>query len=337
LEQKYLDLRTQALILYLSTIVGGMCLAMVMAFFITRGILGPIRRLSEATRRISEGDLDHRVTAPGGDEVAGLAGAFNDMAGQLARQRQEIERNQQALEDLNQALRSTNHNYMEMLGFVTHELKNPLASAILGLHSVKDGYLGEITAAQKKSLETAATSLDYFQDMIRNYLDLSRLEKGEMVVHPDAVSLRTRVAAPAVEGLASEIETRQMMVENRIPEGLVVQADPNLLRIVYNNLLSNAVKYGREGGRIVLGAEEEAGRLVLSVRNDSQGIPPEKLPQLFQKFGRLDTAEFEGKRGSGLGLYICKEIVEKHGGEIWADSRLGQWVQFSFTLSPPGA
>jgi two-component system NtrC family sensor kinase len=332
LEQRYLDLRTRTVATYLSVVLGGMVLAILMAFLITRGILRPIRRLSEATRRISSGDLTYRVGVQGKDEVSDLSAAFNDMAGQLERQRQEIERSQQALEALNAELRTINRNYMEMLGFVSHEMKNALGSAIMGLYTVKDGYLGEITPEQKQSLEAVAHSLDYFQDMIRNYLDLSRLEKGELEVNLSQFALRPRVVQPVLGDLTREMQARRMTVENRIPEGLVARADANLLRIVFENLLSNAVKYGREGGAIVLEAQEGTERLTLSVRNDSEGIPPDKLPLLFRKFSRLDTPEYAGQRGTGLGLYICKEIVEKHGGEIEADSRLGEWVKFSVTL-----
>ena len=123
-----------------------------------------------------------------------------------------------------------------------------------------------------------------------------------------------------------------MVVKNRIPESMVLHADGNLFRIVYDNLLSNAIKYGREGGAIVLDVQESEDKVTLSVRNDSEGIPPEKMAVLFKKFSRLDSPEYAGKRGTGLGLYICKEIVEKQGGEIWADSQVGEWVKFSFTL-----
>jgi two-component system NtrC family sensor kinase len=291
LEQKYLDMRTRAVALYLSVILGGMVLAFLMAFIITRGVLEPIRTLSEATRRISEGDLTYRVAVKSNDEVGKLSVSFNQMAEDLEKQRQEIVRNQQDLEVLNNELRAINRNYMEMLGFVAHELKNPLASAVMSLYTVKDGFLGEINPAQDRSLESVAQSLDYFQDMIRNYLDLSRLEKGELEVAKAEVPLQTRVIAPVLEGLEREIQSRHMAVDNRVPQALVVHADPNLLRIVYNNLLSNAVKYGREGGTILLEARQGMDKVTLSVRNDSEGIPSEKMAMLFKKFSRLDTFE----------------------------------------------
>jgi two-component system NtrC family sensor kinase len=332
LEQRYLDMRTRTVALYLSVIFVGMVLAFLVFFFLIRGILEPVKKLSEATHRLSSGDLTHRVEVGRKDEVGDLSASFNHMAGQLERQRREIERRQQELENLTNELRVTNRNYMEMLGFVAHELKNPLSSAMMSLYTVKDGYLGEISPTQKRSLESVARSLDYFRDMVRNYLDLSRLEKGELEAHKGQDSLRADVVTPALEGLEQELRGRQIAVEDHIPDNLVLNADADLLRIVYDNLLSNAIKYGREGGAIVLDAQENKGHVTLSVLNDSEGIPPEKMPLLFKKFSRLDSPEHARKKGTGLGLYICKEIVEEHGGEIWADSRMGEWVKFSFTL-----
>lgn len=144
LEQKYLDHRTRTLVLYLSIVLAGMILALVIFLFLARTLLRGIKRLSEATKCLSNGDLTHRVTVGTQDEVGHLSASFNLMAEQLARQHQEIEQRQQELEVLNDELRTMNRNYMDMLGFVSHELKNPLASAMMSLYTVKDGYLGEL-------------------------------------------------------------------------------------------------------------------------------------------------------------------------------------------------
>jgi signal transduction histidine kinase len=236
------------------------------------------------------------------------------------------------LEALNQELGAVNRNYMEMLGFVAHELKNALASAVLSLYTVKDGYLGEVTPAQKRSLESVARSLQDLTDMVRNYLDLSRLEKKEMQITKNYFPLNARVVKPVLQELENGIQRRQMAIENGIPEGKVVYADAGLLKIVYGNLLSNAVKYGREGGTIGLEVQDHGLAITLSVCNDSSGIAPDQMPLLFKKFGRLYDPEYADQRGTGLGLYICREIVEKHGGSIWVDSQMGEWVKFSFTL-----
>jgi signal transduction histidine kinase len=303
------------------------------SYFLVRSIVKPLHQLSEATQHVSGGDLTHRVEIERTDEIGDLASCFNMMADRLAEQRQQLEARQQDLESVSHELQVTNRNYIEMLGFVTHELKNPLTSAIMGLYTVKDGYLGQLTPAQKKSLESVAKSLDYFQDMVRDYLELSRLEKGELRVRKSQFKLLEIVVEPALESLDREAQEHQMVVENYIPESLTVNADSNLIRIVYDNLLSNALKYGREGGSIVLGAGEGDDQLTLSVRNDGEGIPQDKKALLFRRFSRLDTPQHAGKKGTGLGLFICKEIVEEHGGRIWVDSKPGEWVRFSFTLS----
>lgn len=236
------------------------------------------------------------------------------------------------LEAINRGLRASNRNYMEMVGFVAHQLKNALAPVVLSLYTIKDGYLGDITPAQGKSLDSMARSLEDLKDMICDYLDLTRLEQGVLEIDRNYFPLNARVVRPVLEGLEGEVQRRQMAVENGIPEGKVVWADAELLKIVYGNLLSNAVKYGRQGGMIRLGVQEDERVVTLSVCNEGSGIAPDQIPLLFRKFMRLHSPERADQRGTGLGLYICRGIVEGHGGSIWADCQMGSWVKFSFTL-----
>jgi two-component system NtrC family sensor kinase len=332
LEQKYLDIRRRAVAMFLSVVLGGMLVAFLTFYFLTRGVVKPVGELSHATRQLSSGELTYRVDIDRNDELGELASSFNTMAERLEAQRREIERNQRRLKELNEELRTTNRNYMEMLGFVSHELKNPLSSAMLSLHTVRDGYLGELSEAQARSLASVAQSLEYFQDMIKNYLDLSRVEKGELEAHRQELALHSQVVEPVLESLEQGIEDRRMHLVNDIPNDFQVYADSNLLRIVYDNLLSNAIKYGAQGGKIRLDARRDEDEVTLKVFNEGKGIPPAEMPKLFEKFSRLESPEYARKRGTGLGLYICREIVEEHGGRIWADSEEGEWVRFSFTL-----
>jgi signal transduction histidine kinase len=112
-----------------------------------------------------------------------------------------------------------------------------------------------------------------------------------------------------------------------------IKGDQSKLRQVIQNLLSNAVKYSPRGGMVTVEAREhDADHLRVSVSDEGIGIPPEQVGRLFQKFSRIDSVEAREIKGSGLGLWICREIVRAHGGEIWVESRPGEGSTFSFTV-----
>lgn len=113
-----------------------------------------------------------------------------------------------------------------------------------------------------------------------------------------------------------------------------MSGDRELLRIVYKNFIDNAVKYGREGGTIRLGCTKSGENYTFEVWNDGDGLAPDKLAQLFNKFVRLHRDK-ETTRSTGLGLFITKDIIEKHGGSVRAESREGEWISFKFTLPVP--
>ncbi len=128
------------------------------------------------------------------------------------------------------------------------------------------------------------------------------------------------------------MKENRLSVENRIAPASTLIADRALLRIVYDNLLSNAIKYGRAGGKVVLDSSEGEKEIVLSVLNEGDGIPTDKMAFLLKKFSRVPGSDSARKKGTGLGLFICKEIVEKHRGRIWAESQVGAWTRFVIAL-----
>ncbi|HXK61189.1 MAG TPA: cache domain-containing protein [Acidobacteriota bacterium] len=331
LEKRYLDQRSRAIFMNLAMVFGGMILAMTVFFWIMRTILSPIRRLHLATRRLSKGNLTHRIEVKSRDEIGELSESFNHMTQQLLEDQLEIQESQAELERRNHELRVTNRNYMELLGFVSHELKSPLGSAILGVYSIKDGYLGPVSEAQQRILASVASSLDYLNEMIKHYLDLSRLEKGELRVNKQTVRFKEEIMAPSIQGLMPALEDKRMILQNEVPDDFLLSCDPQLMRIVFENLLSNAVKYGRVGGRIQIDAVQCGDESIWHVMNEGDGIPADKLGLLFQKFSRIDPPK-NGKKGTGLGLYICKEIVEQHGGKISSESVEGEWTRFTVAL-----
>lgn len=334
LEQKYIDIKYKILLTISIVLLIAMIITNMIFYFLARTILVPVKKLIEATRRISEGETSIRVEGNFSGELGDLAKAFNLMAGDMELHNREINLKHKELEELNNELELINRNYISMLGFVSHELKNPLASAVMSLYTVKDGYLGELNEKQKKGLDAVGESLDYFKELIMSYLDLSRLEKGEYLLNRRSVNLRESVIAPVVAGLETEIKNKNMSIDVAVREDITVNADPDLLRIVYDNLIANAVKYGREGTLIRLSSEARNGKRMFSVYNEGAGIPEEKMYMLFKKFSRIYSSEHAGKKGSGLGLYTCAEIIKKHGGKIWAESEPDKWVRFSFSFDP---
>jgi signal transduction histidine kinase len=169
--------------------------------------------------------------------------------------------------------------------------------------------------------------------MVRHYLNLSRIERGTLEPVRTRVAVREEVLAPALESLQAETEARQMRVENEVDATVAADADINMTREIFENLLGNAVKYGRDGGRMAVKAAVEGDRIRFSVWNEGEGIPRGKEQELFRKFHRgAGTASAQKAKGTGLGLFITKAIIEAHGGRIEARSEPGQWAEFVFTL-----
>ncbi len=231
-------------------------------------------------------------------------------------------------------LETVNRAYQEVLGFVAHELKNPVASMVTNARLLCDGYVGEITPQQRQKIERIAYNGQYLIGFIETYLDLAKVENAEAApTMLDIPSLADEVIRPAIDLLHGQIEGRRMKLEVVVPEEPVsASGNSELLRVVLVNLLGNALKYGRELGRIRIALTVEGGQGEVSVWNEGPGFPPEKRSNLFQRFVRQNTPELIRRKGTGLGLYTCWKIVQLHEGRIWADSELGSWALFSFSI-----
>jgi signal transduction histidine kinase len=172
-------------------------------------------------------------------------------------------------------------------------------------------------------------------NMIQKYLQLGRIESGRMEVNKTRIPVFGEALAPILEDEKQQLAARKMEVILENEEAfrkVEAVADPVLLRVVFSNLIGNAIKYGREGAKIWCGFREEPADFLFYVKNEGQGIPADKLARVFEKFARLDGELERKQRGTGLGLFNAKEIVEKHGGKIWAESAEGKWANFLFTI-----
>jgi signal transduction histidine kinase len=249
------------------------------------------------------------------------------------------ERLSQAVEKASriEQLAQANKAYFEMLGFVSHELKSPLASIMADVSVLDGGYLGEMAPEQRVRLGRMRTKADYLLNLIREYLDLARIEGGELTIHPKAsVDLVKDIVEPACDIVAPQADEKKMRVERKHPDQpALATCDPDLLKIVAVNFLGNAVKYGRDGGIVRVSVERAPDRFAVAVWNEGPGFPASQRGGLFRRFSRLDTPELRKRKGTGVGLYTSWRIVRLHGGRVGATSQEGAWAEFTFTVPQP--
>jgi signal transduction histidine kinase len=222
---------------------------------------------------------------------------------------------------------------LDLMAIVSHDLRSPIAVVHTQAETLYKGYFGELAPAQRQALEAIIRNCVYLEDIIRSYLDLSNVDLGGLQSFKSRVDLAEQVVRPVVEAPEHQNNFRSMKIELQLEGKPQVEADPNLLKIVVSNLLGNAVKYGRDGGTIRVKVGEESRMAVLSVWNEGVGIAAEDIEKrLFQKHVRLKQPGTEGVKGNGLGLYICRSIVEKHQGDISCRSEPGRWAEFTVRL-----
>jgi signal transduction histidine kinase len=234
-------------------------------------------------------------------------------------------------------LAEANRAYYEMLGFVTHELKSPLASIITEGSLLLDGFVGTLNGEQRECLGRMTRRGRHLLRLVGDYLELARLEGGRLRVQSlSAADFVALALAPAIEVVGPQLDEQDIELERVLPhEPVRGDFDPNLLKIVLVNLLDNAIKYGREHGRIRVTVSAATDRLSLAVWNEGDGWPAQQQERLFRRFSRLQTPELLKKRGTGVGLYTVWRIVQAHGGRVTAASEHGRWAEFRVDIPQP--
>lgn len=219
----------------------------------------------------------------------------------------------------------------EFISTVSHELRTPLAIIKCAIANMKEGITGLLSDKQEKIVRIASSNVDRLTKIIDDILDLSRLEAGTVKISCHPMSLG-QLASDTAKRFT--LLTKELGIELKcdvMPNLEFINADVDKITQVLDNLLSNALRYAKN--RVVLRVEAVSEGIKVSVIDDGQGIPKDKVEQLFSKFVQIDRpAGGAGYRGTGLGLAICKEIIELHHGKIGVESQPGAGAQFHFTL-----
>lgn len=279
-------------------------------------IFGPARRrlsaLEEAAERLGGGDLAARApVAPenGGDEIARVARAFNRMAVELAAR--------------DEALRTSDRLRRQMLADVSHELKTPLTAMRGYLETLRMPEIVLDPERRDRYFETIERETRRLERIVKDLLDLARYENGVVALDVRVFDVE-RVFQHVVRRHEHEAQLRGVVMRIEVADVAdQMVADPDRMEQVIDNLVANALHHTPPGGTIELSATAAQESAVLSVADSGEGIAPEHVPHVFDRFYKVDPARAAGTTGSGLGLSIAKAIVERHGGTIRVTSAPG--------------
>lgn len=307
-EERYLVRANQALLI---AALGAMLIALPLSVVLARALTRPLRELTRAIRAMARGDLGQQVPVRSQDELGQLAVAFNQMSADLAR--------------ANQARR-------QMTADIAHDLRTPLTVIGGYVEALRDGVL----KPDSDRFDTMYNEVQHLQHLVEDLRTLSLADSGELILNRQSlqpVTLLERIAAAywhraEQQGIQLQIKAPQSLRRIYVDEERMVQ--------VLGNLVSNSLRHTPQGGQIVLSSRSSEGALQILVQDTGEGIPPQALPFIFDRFYRGDASRPGKGDESGLGLAIARSIVEAHGGTISADSSPGHGTTFTIWLPTKG-
>ncbi|MFC1940907.1 sensor histidine kinase [Chloroflexota bacterium] len=282
-------------------------IALIFTFFLSRRISAPIKILTLAARRLGQGDLSQRLQFKDKGEMGELAQAFNSMASDLERT-EKLRRN--------------------MVADVAHEIRTPLSNIRGYLEAIRDG----IKKPDKETIGSIDEEASLLSRLVDDLQDLALVEAGELKLYPQAEDI-SGIINQAVSAVSTQATAKGILVSTNLPDKLPpVNIDSQRISQVLRNLLENAITHTDKDGTITVDAKQQGSYLEVTMADTGEGIPPEHLPNIFERFYRVDKSRARATGSSGLGLTITKRLVEAHDGKIKAQSEWGKGSRFTFTV-----
>ena len=302
---------------YVVTLVKIFCSAGIIIFALVFCFVGlfsyqltkPLGQMAKAAKAFGKGDFSIRVNAQGNDEIGDLARSFNTMADSLA-----------ASEGMRRAF----------VANVSHELKTPMTT----IAGFIDGILDGTIPPQRQSyyLNIVTVEIKRLSRLVTSMLALSRIDSGELKMVKTTFDISSTVLNTFLT-FEQKLEERKINVVGLDElKPLMIEGDPDMIHQVVYNLVENASKFTNAGGDITVKTQEIGDEAVVSITNTGEGIPPEQIGFIFDRFYKTDKSRSHDKNGMGLGLYLVRSIIRQHGGDITASSVEGEYTTFEFRL-----
>lgn len=294
-----------------SAAIGALVISLVLGLMTLRSISGSLSKLTAGTRAIAKEQFSYRLHMKSSDEFAELAQDFNSMARRLGE-----------LEQLKK----------DFVFHVSHDLKAPLASSREMLNLMAERIPGPLTDRQERLVRLTRQNLERLALMVSNLLDVARLEAGGMHYDVQPNSLQTLLEEVRVEFDIPAAEKNVRVVVERDALDTPVPCDGERLKQVLRNLLENAIKFSPVSGTVVIRLERKGTHAFLSIADSGPGVPDEHKERIFAKFHQVKRGGKIAGQGVGLGLAICKAIVEAHQGRIWVANNTNGGSIFKVSL-----
>lgn len=238
---------------------------------------------------------------------------------------------EKVLRNSEKKLQEANATKDKFFSIIAHDLKNPF-NAIIGFSNLLYESYDTFTEKQKKSfIKNICDASESTYKLLQNLLDWSRTQTGKIEFHPEVIDL-SLITSENIAMLKSAADNKEIGLHSDVPFNTLVFADENMIKTVVRNLLSNAIKFTSRGGAIHINAKEQKNHVEVSVTDTGIGISPENQKKLFSIDEQLKTPGTENEKGTGLGLILCKEFIEKNKGCLSLESLPGQGSEFRFTL-----
>ncbi len=281
----------------------------VFVFWMSYSMVRPLRQMSGAAKKFAVGDFSTRVAVTSDDEIGELATAFNYMADSLS-----------ASEGMRRSF----------IANVSHELKTPMTTIAGFIDGILDGTIPP--ERQGHYMRIVSNEVKRLSRLVTSMLSLSRIDNGELKISRKNFEMFSMIVT-ILAGFEQKIEEKHLKILGLEDfRSITVNADPDLMYQVIYNLVENAVKFTPDGGYIRFGVEETRYDISIMITNSGQGIAPEDIRYVFDRFYKTDKSRSMDKKGMGLGLFIAKSIMGLHGGDIYVESAVNEYTRFTFRL-----